>query len=258
MRVFSPKFIIAVSFFCTSMSVNAESFADVNFPGGTISFADKVVLYEPSFGGYPPTTSEYTNTNFVLGPPDCTYSDTSNALSLGGGGRVTFQFLDNVLTGSGDNTADLYIFEIGKSFANAGNESTSVEISANGIDFVSVGSVPGGTSGIDIDSLGFTPSDSFYYVRLTDTSGITARSAYIGADIDAIGAVSTRPLNGATSVNSCTATYTPSTGKLQIPDVAVPVMQPFGGIQTQHYSVEMQQHADSFTFDLLLNSVKPR
>jgi hypothetical protein len=38
----------------------------------------------------------------------------------------------------------------------------------------------------------------------------------------------------------------------------MPVTQPFGGTQTFNYSVEIQQRAGSFTFDLLPNSVKPR
>jgi hypothetical protein len=257
MRFSTLKTLATTSVLCVSMSAYAESFSGVNFPGGAISFADKVVSYEPSFGGYPPTTTQYMDTNLALGAPDCTYSDASNALSLGGGGRVTFQFVDNILTGSGNNTLDLYIFEIGNTFANSGSEPTSVEISTDGVNFISVGRVAGGTSGIDIDSFGFTPNDSFYYVRLTDVGGSTARTAYVGADIDAIGAVSTKPSNTA-SAGTCTATYTPATGKLVIPDVAVPVMQPFGGISTLNYSIEMQQRAGSFTFDLLLNSVKPR
>ncbi len=60
------------------------------------------------------------------------------------------------------------------------------------------------------------------------------------------------------SAGECVATFSPTTGKLSIPNVAVPVMQPFGGIQTLNYSVEMQQQPNSFTFDLLPNSVKPR
>jgi hypothetical protein len=53
--------------------------------------------------------------------------------------------------------------------------------------------------------------------------------------------------------SDCMATYTLD-GKLHIPCVSVP--GPFGG--TQVYQVDLQQQGFAFTFDLDLNSVKPR
>ncbi len=61
-----------------------------------------------------------------------------------------------------------------------------------------------------------------------------------------------------TQPTNCTATYNASTGRLAVPCVAVPVTQPFGGTQTVNYSIEMQQRASGFVFDLDLNTVKPR
>lgn len=61
-----------------------------------------------------------------------------------------------------------------------------------------------------------------------------------------------------TTTGNCTATYNASTGRLAVPCVAVPVTQPFGGTQTVNYTVEMQQRAGGFVFDLDLNTVKPR
>ncbi|MEN9847632.1 MAG: hypothetical protein RL368_372 [Pseudomonadota bacterium] len=67
---------------------------------------------------------------------------------------------------------------------------------------------------------------------------------------------STQPTT--TTTGNCTATYNASTGRLAVPCVAVPVTQPFGGTQTVNYSIEMQQRAGGFVFDLDLNTVKPR
>ncbi len=67
------------------------------------------------------------------------------------------------------------------------------QISRNGQDWISLGRLVGNTDGIDIDAAGFGPSDYFWYVRVTDdpnSGGSSGSSA--GADIDAIGALSTR------------------------------------------------------------------
>ncbi len=61
-----------------------------------------------------------------------------------------------------------------------------------------------------------------------------------------------------TTTGNCTATYNASTGRLAVPCVAIPVTQPFGGTQTVNYSIEMQQRASGFVFDLDLNTVKPK
>jgi hypothetical protein len=59
-----------------------------------------------------------------------------------------------------------------------------------------------------------------------------------------------------TPAGNCTANYVPASGRLTIPCVAVPVTLPFGGSQVQNYTVEMQQRAGAFVFDLDLNTVK--
>ena len=122
----------------------------------------------------------YSGDNNCTGDPTCAF------VSLGNGGFITVEFIDNFLTGSGNADLDLWIFEIGPAV-----ESTLVEVSKDGITFFSVGQVGGSTAGIDLDAFGFGTSDLFKYVRLTDVFnddlgiGITA-----GADIDAVGAIS--------------------------------------------------------------------
>ena len=108
-------------------------------------------------------------------------------MSLGAGGTITLQFTDNALTGSGSTNLDIWVFEIGVDI-----EDTFIEISEDGIAWSTVGNVTGATSGIDIDAYGFGPSDRFAYVRLTDDplEGGTGCCFTIGADIDAVGAIS--------------------------------------------------------------------
>lgn len=173
----------------------------VEFPQGEISFADGVVLYDPAYSGGAipsPSNSEPSNAlglpevpgNTSIGacsgdPSDCPF------VSLGSGGQLVLEFVDNVLTGSDSSDLDLWIFEVGPDV-----EDTYVDISSNGLDWFSVGKVFGTTSGIDIDSFGFTSADTFSYLRLMDDplEGGTG-GASVGADIDAVGAITTRAVS---------------------------------------------------------------
>ncbi len=168
----------------------AVPYGGIEFPEGEISFADVVVAYEPLFGGGPGPFEIPGNDGTIidptkaLGAPQLTFDED---VALGNGGRITLQFTDNALTGSGTSDHDLHIFELG-----ADVEDTFVEISKDGIAWHGIGKVFGAISSIDIDAFGFGITDLFYFVRLTDdpneggTSGAT-----VGADIDAVGAIST-------------------------------------------------------------------
>jgi hypothetical protein len=175
------------------ISAPPATFEGILFDQGRISFADAVVDYSPDAGNDPPALAHQTP-NTALGAPDGGGRgpepiDGQNAVSLGLGGSITLQFVDNFLTGSGDATADLVVFEIGEI------ESVLVEISRDGSSFVDVGIVGGLTNQIDIDKSGFGPGDRFAYVRLTDLrQGSTTNSA-LGADIDAVGAISSVPVD---------------------------------------------------------------
>ncbi len=180
-RILSYGFLLM----CSSVS-NAALFGGVDFPGGASSFIDSVVLYEPLFGGGPSPTSIYKNTNNIIGAPDFSGVVSDSSLSLGHGGRITLQFTDNLLTGSGDSELDLWVFEVGPDV-----ENTFIEISKNGLIWFSVGSSNGATNGVDIDSFGFGTSDFFSFVRLTDDPSQGGSTGVgVGADIDAIGAIS--------------------------------------------------------------------
>ncbi len=165
----------------------------VDFPAGAVSFADTLVDYSPVINSGQPGTAYQGGFN-ALGLPDYTGSNTCanqaacTFVSLGDGGSITLRFIDNVLTGSGDNAADLHIFEVGPDV-----ENTFVDISADGIDWKSVGFVGGSVSSIDIDAFGYGIGDEFSFVRLTDDTNEGGQSgATVGADIDAVGAISTR------------------------------------------------------------------
>lgn len=162
----------------------AINYGGIEFPDGSISFADAVVSYEPALGGLAPTHPDYINPNEALGVPD--YTGTGS-VSLGDGGRIILQFIDNFLTGSDDGDDDLHIFEVGPDV-----EDTFVDISMDGLIWHSIGKVTGATSSIDIDSFGFTSAHMFSFVRLTDDTLLDGQTgSTVGADIDAVGAIST-------------------------------------------------------------------
>jgi len=161
-----------------------------DFPQGAISFADAVESYLVGGGG---ATAPHQGAFNALGVPDYTGTNSCPSqagcsfVSLGDGGSLIVRFVDNKLTGSGTNAFDLWVFEVGPDI-----EDTFVEISTNGLAWNAVGKVFGSTAGIDIDAFGFGIASQFGYVRLTDDTLEGGQSgATVGADIDAVGAIST-------------------------------------------------------------------
>ncbi len=161
-----------------------------DFPQGAISFADALIAYSPNG---PPSVPHQGAINAV-GLPDyagvngCASQLACSFVSLGSGGIIVLRFDDNKLTGSGTPDLDLWIFEVGPNV-----EDTFVDISIDGVNWTSVGKVFGSTAGIDIDAFGFGLGDLFGFVRLTDdpNEGGGGAGGTVGADIDAVGAIST-------------------------------------------------------------------
>ena len=185
---------------CASFGVVATADAEfigniqggTDFPQGAISFADQVIDYSPGMVGGNPSEPHRGAFN-ALGLPNyvgvnsCASQASCSFVSLGDGGSITLKFTDNLLTGSGNNQNDLWIFEVGPDI-----EDTFVEISHDGVNWSSVGRVFGTTAGVDIDFYGFGVSDQFAYVRLTDDTNEGGQTGItVGADIDAVGAIST-------------------------------------------------------------------
>jgi hypothetical protein len=200
----------ALVFFGGTRPAAAIPINGIEFPSGLVSFVDAVVSYSPVGFGVP--TAPHRNPLTALGRPDyngdnnCTGDPTCTFVSLGVGGNIVLQFVDNSLTGSGNSNPDLHIFEIGPDI-----EDTFVDISTDGVDWVSIGKILGSTASIDIDQFGFGPTDYFYFVRLTDDPNEGAVTGIqVGSDIDSVGAISSGP------------PFTPSTTTTTVPSGAVP------------------------------------
>ncbi len=181
----SIKFTVLINLltlFITICYAYAEMFNGVEFPNGKSSFADEWIEYIQGQN----VSDNYNDPNTALGVPD--YTNGKNAVSLGDQGVLTLKFTDNALTTSGDDSYDLWIFEVGNVI-----EPTKVEISKDGTNWIFVGKTGGGTKGIDIDSYlssGVNLNDKYYYVKLTDLLPAQSTYPYAGADIDAVGAIS--------------------------------------------------------------------
>jgi len=203
--------------------LGSQVFDGTFFPLGGISFADSVLESEIVFG--PDVDSSFTDTEAALGSPDChgiSASDPDNGsftFSLGSGGQATFVFEDNLLTGSssnpsqfvgaGDGIDDLVIFETGIA------ERVRVEISRDNNTYFNVGEIFGLDNKIDLDAFGFGLNDRFSYVRLTDLSPAGSFNfGPAGADIDAIGAISSVPRDE----------FTPGRIGIQVQDNAAPTL----------------------------------
>ena len=191
--------LTAISAFAFASSANAEfignSQGGTEFPQGAISFADAVVDYTPGVVNNQPSLPYRGSTNAV-GLPDfdgitsCPSSLECSFVSLGDGGSITLAFIDNFLTGSDSDAYDLWVFEVGSHI-----EDTFIEVSSDGNDWLSVGKITGSTSGIDLDAHGYGSTNMFSFVRLTDDPDQGPSTGFaVGADIDAVGAVSTSPV----------------------------------------------------------------
>lgn len=206
-----------------TQSLGSQVFGATFFPMGSVSFADNVVANSLSFGD--DAEASFRDPEAALGSPDSrgiAATDPENGLftlSLGSGGTATFVFEDNLLTGSssnpssligvGDGIADLIIFESGMP------ERVRVEVSRDNETFFQVGEIFGLDNTIDLDAFGFGLNDRFSYVRLTDLSPAGSFNFGAGgADIDAVGALSTILRD----------TFTPGQTGIRVEDNAAPTL----------------------------------
>jgi hypothetical protein len=169
--------------FVMANMASAAIYRGVDFPDGAVSFADEWIRYEPTSDVLAP----YNDPLAALGIPDASTAG-SKAVSLGDEGVLVLKFTDNSLTTSWDTSFDLWVYEVGSDI-----EPTSIDISTNGLDWINVGDTGGGTSGIDIDAYlfsGVVLREKYSYVRLTDLLPHQSGRPFEGADIDAVGAIS--------------------------------------------------------------------
>lgn len=158
------------------------TFSGVTFPDGASSFADAVVSFVPG----PSTIPPFNDPTQALGIPDVTDpSDTSGSVALGNGGTLILRFVDNALTTSGSATPDLHIFETGPRV-----EPMTISIGMDGLNWISLGTLMGQPTSIDIDAFPLVVPGALYtYVRIVDANGGLSVSPFAGADIDAVGAI---------------------------------------------------------------------
>ncbi len=170
-----------------SGGASAATIGGIEFPDGAASFADSVFSYTPGsgFSGSAPCQ----NSANALGVPDFSSSgpDCNGYVSLGQGGTLILQFTDNALTTSGNSDADLHIFEIGPAV-----EAMMISISTNATDWIDLGTLSGQPTSIDIDGVaGVVTGTAYSYVRIIDdASSGPGAGVFSGADIDAVGAIS--------------------------------------------------------------------
>ncbi|MDM0117915.1 hypothetical protein QTI66_38155 [Variovorax sp. J22R133] len=151
----------------------------IDFPLGDLSFADELVSFSI---GAPAAKDPYSQSSAVLGPPN--FRDDSQVpipyTTLGCGGTIQLRFQDNALVDV--KGPDLYVFEIGPAI-----EPTNLAISEDGLKWIDIGKVSGGTAAIDIAKY-VRPGAVFHYVQLTDLKS-DCGGDWPGADIDAVGAI---------------------------------------------------------------------
>jgi hypothetical protein len=161
----------------------AETIGGVEFPLGERSFADEVVSFFAGTGG-------------VSEPPSNGLTLDGLNVSLGNGGELVVEFVDNLLVDqdSVEDGLDLFIFEAGDA-----TEAMQVSISKDGIDFIELGVLSGQPTGFDIGPF-ITPGDEFRFVKVIDVASDTVQSGpFAGADIDAIGAIGSTAIPEPTS-----------------------------------------------------------
>jgi hypothetical protein len=171
------------SFVSAAATVESAPIRVIDLLGGdttrAVSYAVGVETYDPVFLAGAPG-GDWADAANALGLPD--YSNRQNFASLGLGGSLVLRFTEGALTGSGDSAFDLIVAEVGPDV-----EDTLVWISANGTDWISLGRVAGGTTGVDLDAFGFDQHDAFSFVRLMDDPNQGLRSGLtVGADIDSV------------------------------------------------------------------------
>jgi hypothetical protein len=158
--------------FAQPLTVKGPKKTQIVFPLGSASFADEVTTTR---AGQRLDTTKGFPAERALGVPD------KKAVTLGCGGSITLRFVDNAVVDLPG--ADLYVFEDGPNV-----EPTRLELSVDGVRWVDVGRIEGGTREIELS--GKVPEDEvFHFVRLTDLNDPKCGGRFPGADVDAVGAM---------------------------------------------------------------------
>jgi hypothetical protein len=184
-RCYSRVAVIALVAMLRTMSSEAApiTVGGITFPDGVRSFADQVVSYAPG----PSTLSPFNDPASALGIPDVVNpGNPIGAVALGLGGTLVLRFTDNSLTTSGNADPDLHVFETGVI-----TEPMLIAIGTDGTNWIPLGTLSGQPTSINIDGVaGVIPGTHYSYVRIIDANAGLSTSPFAGADIDAVGAIS--------------------------------------------------------------------
>ncbi|MEM7583566.1 MAG: hypothetical protein AAF560_09325 [Acidobacteriota bacterium] len=214
--------LIVASMLFLATALSAQEYGGIEFPQGASSFADDYIRYDTKFmGGPSPTRNIEPET--ALGVPN------GPNVSLGRGGLLEVLFTDNLLTNSGSSADDLHVFEVGADIEETlvsvrGLPETQSRLVEAGFEpdngFFSIGKISGATSSIDIDEhfQSFAAGElQFDAVRLIDNPNQGEKSGpTVGADIDAVGAISSVLLAAPSAVRVI------AQGRLSSTEVGVP------------------------------------
>nr|WP_321498592.1 PEF-CTERM sorting domain-containing protein [uncultured Methanolobus sp.] len=198
-------------FSCMLISpVSGQTYGGVEFSSGESSFADEIVEYQLNGG------AAEGNISNILGIPD------RKSVSLGAYGYVVVKFTDNALACSGDEQNDLVVYEAG----NSAQEIVEVFISTDGNEWIKVGT-GNRKSFFDIDAVeGVNYGEKYSYVKIVDYTGLNIGSSFEGADMDAVGAItSTSPASNEENNNE------PPVSRTEVPEfptIALPVLAIMG------------------------------
>lgn len=146
---------------------------------GEGAYASEVMDY--TVGSPAPAVHSQTPSQ-ILGFPDYSMNNSDTGaergfVTLGCYGSIIVRFAEGVTDLEG---SDLHVFEVGE-----GVEPTNIQVSVDGVNWVDVGNVSGGTASLDLNGKVST-GEVYYYVKLTDLGSGCSRSDFAGADIDSI------------------------------------------------------------------------
>ncbi len=206
--------VLVVTLIVSLMSISpvlGTAYRNVEFPSGALSFADEIVDYQLNGGAFA------GDINKILGKPN------NKCVSLGTKGYVIVKFTDNSLTTSGDSNFDLAVFETGTST----EELVEVFISKDGQNWIKIGNANKKTL-FDIDAVdGVLKNEKYSYVKLVDVTGLNKGKYYEGADMDAVGAItSTTPVLEEAEDEKCETPV--ETSIPEFPTIALPMIAILG------------------------------
>ncbi len=158
------------------------------------AYVDRVVAFTPG----DPANAELGDPAAALGPPDFSETALTGFVSLGTGGSITVEFLDNLAyDGPGD---DIELFG-----DPANDELWEAEVSSDGAEYRSFGLVSERVR-LDLAKVGLK---SARFVRLTD-DGVGGTGISPGAELDAIETLQTEPSEASASTMPAVPTSPPA------------------------------------------------